>query len=169
VRGMSAAQAGLALTAATLTWTVGSWVQARRVRALGAGRLIRVGLGLVVGGVVLIAASTRSDVPLVVGLGAWGLAGLGMGLAYAPITLLVLHQAPAGREGAATAGLQLSDVLGTALGAGVGGVVLAAAPGFGWDERGALLLTFAIAAAAVVAGLGVTSRLGPASDPRGVG
>ena len=163
LRGMSAAQAGLSLTAATLTWAVGAWVQARRIGTWGAGRLIRIGLGLVVVGIALIAVATSPSVAVGVGVAAWGIAGFGMGLAYSPITLLVLHQAPVGREGAATAGLQLSDVLGTALGAGVGGVVLAAAPGFGWDQRGALLLTFGVACAAVVAGLAVTSRLGSAA------
>ena len=163
LRGMSAAQAGLALTAATLTWAVGAWVQARRVGAWGAGRLIRLGLALVVFGIALIAVATSPSVPVGVGVAAWGIAGLGMGLAYSPITLLVLHQAPVGREGAATAGLQLSDVLGTALGARVGGVVLAAAPSFGLDQRAALLLTFGVACAAVVAGLAVTTRLGSAA------
>ena len=51
LRGMSAAQAGLSLTAATLTWAMGAWEQARRVGAWGAGLLIRLGLGLVVLGI----------------------------------------------------------------------------------------------------------------------
>jgi MFS family permease len=165
LRGMSTAQAGLSLTAATLTWAVGSWVQARRIASWGARRLIRVGLALVVCGIGLIAAATGPGVPVWIGVGAWGVAGLGMGLSYAAITLLVLHQAPRNRQGEATAGLQLSDVLGTALGAGVGGVVLALAPSIGWDERGALLLTFGIATAAVVAGLVLTSRLGADAGP----
>ncbi len=165
LRGMSTAQAGLSLTAATLTWTVGSWVQARRIASWGARRLIRLGLAFVVCGIGLIAVATGPGVPVWIGVGAWGVAGLGMGLSYAAITLLVLHQAPRDRQGEATAGLQLSDVLGTALGAGVGGVILALAPSIGWDERGALLLTFAIATAAVVAGLALTSRLGTEAGP----
>ncbi len=165
LRGMSAAQAGLALTAATVTWAVGSWIQARRIAGWGVARLIRLGLVLVVGGIGLIAVTTASSVPVAVGVTAWGIAGLGMGIAYSPISLFVLHEAPAGREGAATAGLQLSDVLGTALGAGIGGVALAAAPGLGWGEAAALLLTFGVAAAAVLAGLAVTARLGPTAAP----
>jgi MFS family permease len=165
LRGMSTAQAGLSLTAATLTWTVGSWVQARRIASWGARRLIRMGLALVVCGIGLIAVATGPGVPVWIGVGAWGVAGLGMGLSYAAITLLVLHQAPRNRQGEATAGLQLSDVLGTALGAGVGGVVLALAPSLGWDEREALILTFGIATAAVVAGLALTSRLGADAGP----
>ena len=165
LRGMSTAQAGLSLTAATLTWAVGSWVQARRIATWGARRLIRLGLALVVCGIGLIAVATGPGVPVWIGVGAWGVAGLGMGLSYAAITLLVLHQAPRSRQGEATAGLQLSDVLGTALGAGVGGVVLALAPSIGWDERGALLLTFGIATVAVVGGLVLTSRLGADAGP----
>ncbi len=165
LRGMSAAQAGLALTAATVTWAVGSWIQARRIAGWGVARLIRLGLVLVVGGIGLVALTTAAPVPVAVGVTAWGIAGLGMGIAYSPISLFVLHEAPAGREGAATAGLQLSDVLGTALGAGVGGVALATAPGLGWGEAAALLLTFGIAGAAVLAGLAVTARLGPAAAP----
>ena len=48
-----------------------------------------------------------------------------MGLAYAPLSLTVLREAPPESQGAATAGLQLSDVLGTALGSGVGGALIA--------------------------------------------
>ena len=60
-----------------------------------------------------------------VGVAAWAVAGLGMGLAYSPLSLTVLREAPPESQGAATAGLQLSDVLGTALGSGVGGALIA--------------------------------------------
>ncbi len=161
VRGLSAPEAGLSLTAATVAWAAGSWIQARRVATAGAGALIRAGLALVLAGIALVATATWSGVPIVVGVAGWGVAGLGMGMGYSPITLLVLHLAPAGREGTASAGLQLADVLGTALGAGVGGIVLATAPSLGWVEGGALLATFAIAATAVGGALLLTARLGP--------
>ncbi len=163
VRGLSAPVAGISLTAATVAWAVGSWVQARRVAAVGTAFLIRLGLALVVLGIALVGAATWTAVPVLVGIAGWGVSGLGMGLGYACITLLVLHLAPAGREGVATAGLQLSDVLGTALGAGVGGIVLAEAPALGWDRAGALLATFVLAAVAVVGGIALSARLGPGS------
>ncbi len=163
VRGLSAPEAGVSLTAATVAWAAGSWIQARQVAALGTGFLIRLGLGLVVLGIALVAAATSPAIPVAVGLAGWGISGLGMGLGYSCITLLVLHLAPAGREGVATAGLQLSDVLGTALGAGVGGIVLAEAPALGWDRATALLATFGLACAAVVGGIALTTRLGEGS------
>ena len=56
---------------------------------------------------------------------AWAVAGLGMGFSYSPLSLVVLREAPLEAQGASTAGLQLSDVLGTALGTGVGGALIA--------------------------------------------
>ena len=124
-RGTSATVAGLALTAATLTWTVGAWTQARWIGRYGARPFIRTGFLIVIVGLVGFAAILSPAVPLPVGVLAWAVAGLGMGLAYAPLSLTVLREAPPESQGAATAGLQLSDVLGTALGAGVGGALIA--------------------------------------------
>ncbi len=64
--------------------------------------------------------------PVAVGIAAWTVAGFGMGLAYAPISLIMLREAPPGREGWASASLNLTDVLGTAVGIGVGGAAVAA-------------------------------------------
>ena len=49
---------------------------------------------------------------------AFGVAGLGMGLAYSPLALIVLREAPPETQGAATSALSLTDSLGTALGTG---------------------------------------------------
>jgi MFS family permease len=65
-------------------------------------------------------------VPAGAGVLAWGIAGLGIGLAYATLTLVILETAPVGQEGAATAGMQLANALGVALGTGVGGALIAA-------------------------------------------
>ena len=72
-------------------------------------------------------------VPTWVAILAWLVGGLGMGLAYAPISAATLFTADAGHEGAATASLQLSDSLGIALGTGVGGALITA---FGSDAAG---------------------------------
>jgi len=60
---------------------------------------------------------------------AWGVTGLGMGLAYSTATLVVLESAPAGEEGAASSATQLANVLGTAVGTGIGGAIVALATG----------------------------------------
>jgi MFS family permease len=121
--------AGLAVTGPTLTWTAGSWIQARLNSRWPGRRLVRIGLVIILAGIAGLSAMLRSDVPVAVGIVAWTVAGLGMGLAYSPTTLLMLAEAPAGREGWASASLNLADVLGSALGIGIGGAARIAAGG----------------------------------------
>jgi sugar phosphate permease len=99
------------------------------------------------------------------GLAAWTVAGLGMGLAYAPLSLMMLHKAQPGQEGQASASLNLADVLGTALGIGVGGAAVAAAAG--GDLRPGITAAFAVAAVVGLMALAFTRRLpeGTSSTP----
>jgi len=125
LKGASAAVAGLALTAAAVVWTVGSWTQERLIFRVGPRRLVRIGLGVLAGAAILMAISLLPAVPVAVSVLTWGLAGLGIGLAYSPLSVTALSEAEPGREGAATSSLQLCDMLGTALGTGVAGAVVA--------------------------------------------
>jgi hypothetical protein len=72
----------------------------------------------------------------------------------------VLREAPADEQGSATAGLQLSDVLGASLGTGVGGALIAYGIRAGEPPWVGLAATFAVAAVVAVVGLGLTGRLG---------
>ena len=164
-RGLSPSIAGIALTGATLSWTAGAWVQARQIGRLGATRLVRSGFLVVVAGVASFALVLSPDVPVAVGLAAWTLAGLGMGLAYAPLSLTVLRDAPPGGEGAATSGLQLSDVLGTALGTGVGGALIALGVRSGAEPWAGLLACFAVGAIAGLGGSILAGRLRRTGEP----
>ena len=158
-RGTSATVAGLALTAATLSWTAGAWLQAHFIGRYGARPFIRTGFLVLAVGVLGFAAILSPAVPLPVGVAAWALAGLGMGLSYAPLSLTVLREAPRETQGAATAGLQLSDVLGTALGAGVGGALIAFGHRAGAETWVGLAWAFGIGVVAALAGAVVAGRL----------
>ena len=68
----------------------------------------------------------RPAVPVWEAFVAWSVAGFGMGLSYAPLSLMMMRAAPPGREGWASASLNLADVLGIALGVGIGGAAVAA-------------------------------------------
>ena len=127
VRHHSTVLGGVALTAATLTWTGGSWLQAALATRWEGRRLVRAGLVLILAGIGCVALSLDQAVPAAMLVVAWAIAGLGMGVSYAPISLLMLRAAPPGGEGAASASLNLLDVLGIALGTGVGGAAVAAA------------------------------------------
>jgi MFS family permease len=82
-----------------------------------------------------------------------------MGLSYSPLSLTVLREADPERQGEATAGLQLSDVLGSALGAGVAGAILAFGGREGSGEWLGLAGAFGLGFVGAVVGLSLTGRL----------
>ncbi|GAC1313564.1 MAG: MFS transporter [Acidimicrobiales bacterium] len=126
LRHQRPATTGLVLTSATMTWTAASWVNARRAARWGPRRATTIGLTLLVVGVGGAGISSLvAGIPVWVVPLCWGLSGGGMGLAYQSGSLTVLDHAPADAVGATTASLQLSDVLGTALGTGIGGAAVA--------------------------------------------
>jgi MFS family permease len=168
VRHRSPVVAGLAVTGATLAWTAGAWAQARLSDAWEARRLVRTGLVIILAGIAGMVLMLQPAVPVAEGLAAWTVAGLGMGLAYAPLSLMMLHQALPGQEGRASASLNLADVLGTAIGIGVGGAAVAAAAGS--DLRLGITAAFGAAAAVALVALAFTRRLpaGTSSAPPAV-
>ncbi len=159
VRGLSPTAAGGVLTAGALAWTVGSWSQARLVARTGPRLLVRVGLGLVAVGVGATALVAFGSLPVVITPVTWAVAGFAMGLAYSPISLTVLARAEPGREGSATASMQLCDTLGTALGTGAAGALVALGAQRGWDEAAGLSLAFCLAMVVALLGQGVARRL----------
>ena len=165
VRHRSPVVAGLAVTGATLAWTAGAWAQARLSDSWEARRLVRIGLVIILVGIAGMVLMLQPAVPVAEGLAAWTVAGLGMGLAYAPLSLMMLHMALPGQEGQASASLNLTDVLGTAIGIGVGGAAVAAAAGN--DLRLGITAAFAAAAAVALVALALTRRLpaGTSSAP----
>jgi len=100
-------------------------VQAHRIARQGPRRLVRCGELLVLAGLGLMGVALLPSVPPEFAVLAWAVAGGGMGLAYAPLSVTTLDLAVPGAEGKATAGLQLFDVLGQALGTGVAGALVA--------------------------------------------
>jgi MFS family permease len=162
VRHHSPALAGVAVTGATLAWTAGAWVQSRLNGRWEARRLVGCGLAVIVTGLAAMALVLLPATPIEVGLAAWTIAGFGIGLAYAPLSLLMLREAPAGSEGWASASLSLADVLGTALGIGAGGAAVAAATAHGWPLSTGVAVAFGIAGAGAI-GLSAAIRRLPRS------
>jgi MFS family permease len=159
VRHHSTLAAGGVVTASTLAWTVGSWIQARLNDIWEGARLVRTGLALILVGTAGMAWQLHPGVPLWEAYAAWSAAGLGMGLSYAPISLMMLRAAPGGREGWASASLSLADVLGTALGVGVGGAAVAAISVGPRPLAAGVLIAFAAAAVSAVVAMCVAHRL----------
>lgn len=158
VRHRSTALAGAALTAATLAWTGAAWIQARYVNALGARFFTRLGLLIVLAGIGGTACALLGTVPPEAAVGTWAIGGFGIGLVYSSLSLTMLREAEPGREGEATAALQLADNLGVAFGAGVGGAAVAVGAAHGHEGLG-VAVAFAAAAAAAVVGAAASARI----------
>jgi len=159
VRGLPVVVGGITLTAATLAWTAGAWMQERLVHRRGPRWLVRRGFAGVAVGVMAATGALVDAVPAVVGIAGFALAGSGMGLAYAPLSLTVLALATPGREGEATASLQLSDTLGIALGTGVAGAIVAVLTGLGASERVGVAAVFGLSVTVAAVGVVVGGRL----------
>jgi MFS family permease len=159
VHRASTALAGERDTGGTITWTTGAWVQERLVNRIGPRVLVRTGALLVALGIVGMIVVARAEVPVATAVVAWAIAGLGMGLSYSPISLVVLGEAPTGGEGMATASLQLCDTLGVALGTGVGGAIVAAGDALGWSTGSALSLAFVVCTVFALAVVSASVRL----------
>jgi MFS family permease len=166
-RGLSATEAGLALTAATVTWTAGAWVQARGATRWPTHRFVRLGFAVTVLGLAGMLLVLRLDVPWAVAIPTFGLAGFGMGLAYSPLALIVLREAEPGKQGAATSSLSLTDSLGTALGTGLVGAIVAASLRMTGQPAAGLSIGFTVAVAIGLGGLALTGRLRPRTEPAG--
>jgi MFS family permease len=156
VRGQSTVVAGLGLTTAAISWTAGAWIQARTTDRWERPAMVRAGFVMVAAGIALVALSLWTAVPVATVPVAWGIAGLGMGLAYASFSLITLAGAPEGEEGRASSSLKLNEVLGSAVGAGVGGALIAAGDAGGW-ETGALAAVFGAMALVALLGAGFVS------------
>jgi len=125
VRGASMSWVAAALTAGTLAWTTGSWIQARAATRVSRRRLLGSGLLCLLAGAAGATAMLSPALPAAASVFAWALAGLGIGIAYPTATLAILEAAPTGREGAVSATMQIANALAIALGTGLGGDLIA--------------------------------------------
>lgn len=161
IRGESVVLSGLALTAGTLAWTTGAWVQERTVFRVGPAPLVRNGFLLVAVGIAGMGSVLAEVTPAWFCIPAWGVAGLGIGMAYSSISLTVLSHAPAGSEGATASSMQLADILGTALGTGIGAVAVAASVASLGSAVVGVAISDGMAGALAIVGVVVASRLRP--------
>ena len=159
VRGWSPTLAGLAITAATVSWTFGSWTQARLAHRIPNERFAFMGFAVVGVGTALVMTVLLPQVPAWVVVPTFALAGYGMGLGYAQYALIVLREVPAPQQGAVTSGLTLSDTLGATLGASGGAALVAASVRLTVGPGAGIGIAMALAVLVAMAGLLLTPRL----------
>jgi MFS family permease len=157
VGGYSASTAGLVISAGSLSWSFGSWLQSRldgRLGARGRRTRVRIGIALVALGIAIISAAliTGAGTMLALALPGWLCAGLGIGMAHSTSSALTFFLAPAGREGEVSSSLQLADAALPALAIAAGGVLA------NTNVLYAFILGFSCAAGAFTASLFVTKQ-----------
>lgn len=159
VRRTSPAVAGVALTAAALSWSAGAWVQERWSDRWAIRRFSCGGAALISAGITVSATALSGRVPVGVAWVGWGVAGLGMGMAYPMSSLVVLAHAGEEAVGGTIAALQLSDMLGVALGTGLGGAVIATGEAAGWTRASSIAMVDALMLAVLGLALVAAARL----------
>lgn len=166
-RDTPATLTGVVFTATTLAWTAGNWFQAPRIDRAGARTFIAGAFACLIVGGLLTMPAVLAGVPPEITIVTWSVVGLGMGFGYSALTLVVLRDSPPAEQGSASSALQLSDILGTALGTGVGGAITAVGERSGGDGLGwALGIVFALPVAVSIVGMLATGRLGARSPGR---
>lgn len=159
-RGASLLMAGGAITLASSGWWVGSWLQSRPWLRVSRDRIVAMGALAVAAGLLTVAVSAwLPDAGIWPAIAGVTVAGLGMGLYTASTSLAVMQLSPAADLGRNTSSLQVGEMTGNALWAGIAGTIFVALDPAGHDAvtYGTMMATLALVA--VVAVL-VSRRIG---------
>lgn len=126
--GMSAALAGLALTAAGLSWAAASWAQGRfeTLTHRMTARLGAVGLSIAVASLIVTVVFHLAPAIVVVG---WAFAGAGMGFLYPRLGVLTLEYSTRDDQGFNSSALSIADSIGSAISLAATAIVFAALGG----------------------------------------
>ena len=159
-RGTPLALTGVVFTVTTIAWTIGTWMQARRIDHYGPRRFVALGFACIaIGG--LLTLPVVAGAPPELTIVTWAIPGIGMGFMFSAVTLVVLRGVEETEQGGASSSLQLSDILGTLLGAGVAGAFIAAGARAGPEGLGpALAAVLVLSIGAAVLGLLASGRVG---------
>jgi MFS family permease len=158
VRGVSVAEAGVAVTLVAISWAAASWWQSRAIRTMPAWLLVGAGAAVFLLGTAMTAAMLLGE-PLLLGYVGWTVAGVGAGVAYPTLMLATMDFAAQGDETGAMAARMVSGRVGMILGTGLGGAAIAVAHAAGRPLAWGLSAAFALALAAALACALVSARL----------
>lgn len=168
IRGQSPTIAGLVLTSATLSWTAGSWIQAHQSGVWSRRAMTTAGMLMITLAVAVAGTTIADDVPVPMAALGWAIGGMGMGLAFASVSVEILSGAPEGQTGYASASLHLADVLGIAVGTGIAGAIVSAGDSSGWANTTSVGIVFVTMIAIGLTASAISLRLPrtpPAASP----
>ena len=162
VRGQSLAAASIAVTGATVSWSLGSMWQSGRADRTPLARLVVVGTIPVLIGSAAVASALWTGVPLIVAYAGWALVGAGMGVVFPTIPLAAMRHAGAGEESSELSSVLLMDMLGVATGAGLGGGAVALVEALDAPLAAGIGGSFAMGFVALLGLVAVARRIEPA-------
>ena len=160
---LSVGQAGTALTLVGVVWALSSQVQSRLGTRITHERAMQSGTTLVLAGIVAMVVSVAlrgagTELPAVLPIAAYVLAGAGMGFAYPRTSVAMLAESTDRDRGLNSSALSVADSLGAALALSVSGVAFGAAERGGTDP---FLAVYALAGAIGVLGVLAAVRTRP--------
>lgn len=160
LRGLSPFEVGWALTVGSVGWAGGSWLQSQAWVRLDRDVYVTVGAAtsaLGIGAIALFA--WWPQLPLPVALGAWVVAGLGMGLAMPSSAVAVMSLSSRFEQGRNQSSVQVAESVGnsavTAVAGGVYTALLATPP-----DGLAYTATFVLLSGASLLAIAVSRRIG---------
>lgn len=150
LRGYTLAGAGVVLTLTAVFWAAGSWLNARDgVQRFAAVTRLRGAFALMAVGIAGTASLTATGVPALVGLAAWSLASLGIGIATPTLSVAMLDAAPVREQGRYQSGIYIASATATSVVGAVAGALLGATGPHGVTFTTILLIGAALAALGV--------------------
>lgn len=169
--GLSSSQAGVILTVGSITWTVGSVLQARLDRIGGADqrprRMLAGTISMLIGATIIILdVVITQSIYWPLAMVAWALVGLGIGVSLTTATTVAFQYAPKGQDGLVSSSFLLLDLFSNAIGVGIGGFVLAAALDSGWNQPAAAAAAMSFALLFLIAAVFAGVRMIRAKDMR---
>jgi MFS family permease len=161
--GLSPAIAGLALTAAGITWSVASWVQGR-FPGISHLASIRIGVALMTVAIAVSLATALFALDPVIQIVGWAFAGTGMGLMYPRLTVMTLEYSTIADQGFNSSALSIADSIGSAVALAATAIAFAALEpaGGAWPFAGAFAVTGTICVVALLLGGRVVASRRPA-------
>lgn len=131
IRGVSVALSGGVLTAATITWFAGSWLQGSHRLKLSREQILVIGVLMTTLGIALIPIAVF--VPKSIGMAAllaslvWGVSAFGMGICFPTLGVLLLDKSIEAEHARNSASLQMSDSFGVIIATALAGSLLSVA------------------------------------------
>lgn len=160
LRGYTTFQVGWALTVGSIGWTIGSWLQSQSWMRIDRDTYITLGAAFSTAGIAGLATFAWIDqLPIYFALGAWIVAGIGMGLTMPSSSVAVMSLSSRYEQGRNQSSMQVAESVGnsvvTALAGGIYTALLAV-PAQRLSYAAALTATLVVAACAIV----ISRRIG---------